>query len=659
MAKSVIVVEQAKPLDYLTDFVVLPKEFGTPAYDRREDVAAIRETVETALNKLNERVGFTEELKNNRSVIIKPNLVSVYHDSGFDQRDYPETTDPRVFEAVVRYIHRYTKNITIAESSGKPMPTPVSFKTAGYDRIAKHYGTKLVALERRSVVRYMLPKAEVMQEVYLPDTLDAVVRGEAFYISVPKMKTNLYTGVTLGFKNAMGTIPYFLRERNHSYLINKKLADLLYLFKPDLTVIDGIIGGEGNTPAPVDPVRVGKIVVSNNSVEADRVTTRMMGFDPDENQLMIEATRRGFGDPEAEIIGETDVTYFRPAVSSLMDEKTAKDFPNLLALAGHTINGAPKVTDKDAVTPEIAFALEQACTGGCLAATKTGLDYYNFKSSAKKDFALCVVEGEGVLIDGARYWFVKTGKPYTLGDIAALPMRKMAMGNCAMTAKDVCQFCATGCCDPAKCMAVACHAAGVAMPIMSTKNKGLFGTMLGMVGTVLARKRHIAKGRYVDCPRAHEDRVFGLPVLSAEDEERDFIPWALPPMSKEEKRAQLKNQWQIVWSACDAGRSEAQNAKQLFGYALTLLLWIAACLMAKINAFPWLLIALAALHALELALIGYRTGKANGVAGWKRVVMCMLFGFIWWLPYRKQMKLYSDIIEESKTSEKKETVEIR
>ena len=61
-----------------------------------------------------------------------------------------------------------------------------------------------------------------------------------------KLKTNIYTGVTLGFKNAMGAIPYALRERNHNYYINKKLADLLYLFKPDLVIIDGIIGGEGN-----------------------------------------------------------------------------------------------------------------------------------------------------------------------------------------------------------------------------------------------------------------------------------------------------------------------------------------------------------------------------------------------------------------------------
>ncbi len=638
VANSTVVIEQAAPLDYLTDFVVLPKAFGTAAYDSIPEVAAIRQTVDRALDKLDAAVHFSEQLKNNRPVIIKPNLVSVYHDSGFDERDYPETTDPRVFEAVVRYIKRYTNDITIAESSGKPMPTPVSFRVAGYDRIAKHYGAKLVALELRPVVRYMLPKAEVMKEVYLPDTLDAAVRKEAFYISVPKMKTNLYTGVTLGFKNAMGTIPYFLRERNHSYLIDKKLADLLYLFKPDLTVIDGIIGGEGNTPAPVDPVRVGKIIVSNNSVEADRVTTRMMGFDPDQNKLMIEATRRGFGDSAVEIIGEAGVTKFRPAISSFMDEKTAREFPNLLALAGHVRNGAPVVTDKDKVTPEMALALEQACTGGCLAAAKTGLDYYNYKKNVRRDFALCIIEGEGILIDGERYWFDKTGKSYTLAEIAALPMRKMALGNCAMTAKGVSQFVATGCCDPAKCMSVVCRAAGVTMPIMSVKNKALFQTLTGMIKTVLVRKKHIAAGRYVDCPSTHEDRVFGLPILKPEDEQKDFIRWPLPPMTAKEKAQQLKSQWEIVLSACDSGLGEATQGWQLAGYSVTILLWIGAILLSIFSGWYWLLAGLFLLHLAELFLIGIKMGRRTGMPAWKSTLFCMLFGFIWWLPLRRQLK---------------------
>ena len=638
MSNSTVVIEQAQPLDYLTDFVVLPKSFGTDAYDRILEVVGIRQAVDNALDKLDAAVHFTKQLTNNRPVIIKPNLVSVYHDSGFDERDYPETTDPRVFEAVVRYIRRFTSDITIAESSGKPMPTPVSFRVAGYDRIAKHYGAKLVALELRPVVRYMLPKAEVMKEVYLPDTLDAAVQNRAFYISVPKMKTNLYTGVTLGFKNAMGTIPYFLRERNHSYLIDKKLADLLYLFKPDLTVIDGIIGGEGNTPAPVDPVRVGKIIASNNSVEADRITTRMMGFDPDKNKLMIEATRRGFGDPSVEIIGEASVTKFRPAISSFMDEKTAREFPNLLALAGHVRNGAPIVTDKDKVTPEIALALEQACSGGCLAAAKTGLDYYNFKKSARRDFALCIIEGEGILINGERYWFDKMGKPYTLVDIASLPMRKLALGNCAMTAKGVSQFVATGCCDPAKCMSVVCRAAGVPMPIMSVKNKALLKTLFGMVNTVLVRKKHITAGRYVDCPTAHEDRVFGLPILSPEDEKKDFIPWPLPPMTAREKAIQLKSQWDIVKSACDSGLSEKTLGWQIAGYSITILLWIGAILLSILSGWHWLVFGLIAVHFAELMLIGLQTGRKTGVPLWKTLTGCMLFGFIWWLPLQQQLK---------------------
>lgn len=557
MGKSWVIVESAPEYDYLKDFVVLPKCFGTSEYDEREDVKNIRATVDRALDKLDARVDFSSRLAGYRHIIIKPNLVSVYHDSGFDEKDYPETTDPRVFEAVVRYIRRYNPNIIIAESSGKPMPTTASFKVAGYDRIAKFYNTGLVALEHRPVVRYMLPKAEVMKEVYLPDTLDEAVRGEAFYISVPKMKTNLYTGVTLGFKNAMGTIPYFLRERNHSYLINKKLADLLYLFKPDLTVIDGIIGGEGNTPAPVDPVRVGRIVVSDNSVEADRITTAMMGFDPDKNKLMIEAARRGFGNPDTEVMGDTSVVRFRPAISSFMDEKTARDFPGILALTGQVRDGVAdgiikrlSGTDKpvSTVSPKEAFELESACTGGCLAAAKTGLEYYNYSKHSSHGFELCIVMGPGVEIDGTKYWFDKTGKAYTVSDIAKLRMNRLALGGCTCRNEElsaVCTHHVYGCCDPAECMSVTSHAAGVTMPIATPRNKGLISTFTGMLKTVNVRRGLIKKGMYVDCPHSMEDRIFEIP---AGHEEEDYVLWPLAPMSAEERKKQLKDQWKIVKS---------------------------------------------------------------------------------------------------------------
>ncbi len=393
-------------------------------------------------------------------------------------------------------------------------------------------------MELEPVVHYYLPKAEVMKEVYLPRILDKVVKGDAYYISVPKMKTNLYTGVTLGFKNAMGTIPYFLRERNHNYHIDKKLADLLYLFKPDLTVIDGIIGGEGNTPSPVDPVKVGKIVVSNNSVEADRITTYMMGFDPEKNKLMIEATARNFGDPQVEIIGRTNVTPFRPAIASLFDEKTVREFPNLMAVAGHNLPGVPEITDPNAVTPEMALSIEQACSGGCLASVKFGMDFFNHKKSMKNEnLKVCVIEGPGIVINGTRYWFDRDGKPYTKEELAALPIKKYGMGNCTLaTVSDICEWKATGCCDPAKCASTITMAGGTLLPILMPTNPWLMHTGINVLDMIARRAISTMRGEPCDAPvLSHDDRIFEIPGLSPADKDKDFISAPMPKMGIAER----------------------------------------------------------------------------------------------------------------------------
>ena len=152
MAKSYVILKDAPVMDYSHDFVALPDNYGTYDYFHREDIKAIRETVFAALNDLNERTGFAAEMAKYEKVIIKPNLVNVFHNSGFYDKDgktdFPETTDPRVFEAVVAWVKDYNKNIIIAESSGKPFPAAASFKITHYDWIAKQYNTELVPLER-------------------------------------------------------------------------------------------------------------------------------------------------------------------------------------------------------------------------------------------------------------------------------------------------------------------------------------------------------------------------------------------------------------------------------------------------------------------------------------------------------------------------------
>ena len=546
MYTDCVVVTQAENMDYMKDYVALPKNYGSKEYYERADVKAIKKVVYENLNQLDEKIGFTQNLYKYKHILLKPNLVSVYHNSGMEKQDYPESTDPRVFDAVVSYFMQFNKNIIIIESSGKPMPTMTSFRVSGLDRVAKHYNIGLVPLETECVNRYMLPKAEVMKEVYIPHILEEVIRGESYYVSVPKLKTNLYTKVTLGFKNAMGTIPYFLRERNHNYYINKKLADLLYLFTPDLVVIDGIIGGEGNTPAPVDPVQVGFVISGNNAVEVDRVGTKIIGYEPNTIPLIQEAVARGFSSEKVEVIGEYKSYDFRKADASLMSDTFHKLFPNVDVLAGHNLPHAPKITNINQVTPELARNLEMACDGGCLAAIRSGFDYIVYSPNPKYDFDLTVIVGGGVMVEGVRYWFDRDGNAYSEEEVRKSKKPILTVGNCALVLKDIAKHRSDGCCSPSTCMVAVTSAAGVAFPLLSLKNKSLFDLGFALVWVVLKRVYHILRGRWVDCPSEHVDKIYGIPELNATDMQKDYIEWPLPKMTWKLKWKLIKNQFSIL-----------------------------------------------------------------------------------------------------------------
>jgi uncharacterized protein (DUF362 family) len=532
---SCVVITHAPENNYMTDYVVLPKSYGTKEFNDRKDIRDIRETVFKNLNDLDAKTNFTNNVKG-RKVLIKPNLVSVFYKFGFKDDEYPESTDPRVLDAVVQFVKQYTDDITIIESSGRGMPTMTSFKVAGIDRMAKLYGTKLVALEEEPVERYILPKAQIMKEMLVPKVLTQVIDGEAFYISVPKMKTNLYTGVTLGFKNAMGSIPYNLRQRNHNYDINKKLVDILYCYKPDLVVIDGIIGGEGNTPAPVDPVQTHVIISGNNSVETDRVATRMMGIDPESIELITEATKQGFGDTSVEIIGQQKVIPFRKADQTLLSDFFKSQFPNVKYLVGHTVNKAPAVSDPNKVSPADVVAIEKACVGGCLAALRQGFDMFYYQG-LDNNFEMVAILGTGSDVNGVKYYFDRDGKPYTKEDIASLPGKKLAFGSCTRDLTNIVDLFVDGCMPLPTASLKAVHKLSKqANRLYSLKNKQLFA--LGIAALKMRAKRinFVKNGIWVDCvPSYFTDEIHKVPELSEEDMKKDYIHWPLPKLGGEDQ----------------------------------------------------------------------------------------------------------------------------
>jgi uncharacterized protein (DUF362 family) len=544
--KNFVVITRAKQMSYRQDYATLPANYGTLHYYSRSDIKSIMDTVHENLTLLNEKSRFTDQLKG-KKVVIKPNLVCVFSNTGFKERDYPESTDPRVLDAIIHYLKNYTDDIVMVESSGRGMPTRGSFRISGLKRMAEYHKIELQALEEQPVDRYILPKAKIMKEIIVPKIFSEVAAGEAFYISVPKMKTNLYTGVTLGFKNAMGTITYNLRQRNHNYCLDQKLVDMLHLFKPHLTIIDGIIGGEGNCPAPVDPVDSHVIVSGTNSVETDRVATRLMGFEPREIALMRLADEGGFGDPETEIIGEEIITPYRPADPSLMGEWMAGKFPNVRVLIGHTKNNAPAVEGGTAGN-ELIRAMEMACRGGCLATTRYAFDmlYYEGK---KRNFHLTLIIGAGVTVNGELCYLDRMGTPYSVAEIRKLPGKKLAVGSCSMQLIDVVDRHIAGCMPMPNSPHMAIHWLNHSIcNVISLKNKHLLPLLYDTLRMSLARIKCLNEGQPLDCAQQFDDGIVIPPSLSAKDMQKEFILWPMAPLTGEDKRKLVRKELRSVLS---------------------------------------------------------------------------------------------------------------
>ncbi len=68
------------------------------------------------------------------------------------------------------------------------------------------------------------------------------------------------------------------------------------------------------------------------------------------------------------------------------------------------------------------------------------------------------------------------------------------------------------------------------------------------------------------------------------------------------------------------------------------ILWIASAVLTIVKKNPIGLIILAAMHGTEAVVIGVKTGLEYGKKLAYSIVMCMTFGYTWWLPLRKQMK---------------------
>jgi uncharacterized protein (DUF362 family) len=167
-------------------------------------------------------------------------------------------------------------------------------KAEGWVEWAEKKKVKLINLSETKIVNFKFGKDKIMPvEKVSKEILDANV-----IISIPAMKTHTMTSVTLGMKNMYGTLPEIDKAKYHKKGINEVIYMINNAFTPNLTIIDGSIGGESGGPLSCDSVDYHTIIASNDVVTADSIASQMMGYkEPEKDIVHIRfAQEKGLGD---------------------------------------------------------------------------------------------------------------------------------------------------------------------------------------------------------------------------------------------------------------------------------------------------------------------------------------------------------------------------
>ncbi len=252
------------------------------------------ETTVTALKMIESDVIQALDEPERKPILIKPNYINSKHPStGI-------TTDSRVIEGVVSFLkERSIDDISIGEGSGFA-DTIHAFRVAGVDAVAERWNVRLVDLNKDEFLDVNTPNPLNMKKFTVAKTA-----LESSIISVPKLKPHRIATVTLSLKNMMGA----LSSKGTMHMgasLSENIADLASTLKPRVSVIDGVIAGEGHETSG-NPVQMDVVIAGTDPVAVDAVGAAVMGIPPASVKHLRLAEKKGLGTCDLEqisVLGE-------------------------------------------------------------------------------------------------------------------------------------------------------------------------------------------------------------------------------------------------------------------------------------------------------------------------------------------------------------------
>lgn len=246
-----------------------------------------------------------------KTIVLKPNLVE------FDP-DGVINTNPLVIEAAIDCFRTLgARQILVAEGPGHRRDNEYLLTASGIYGVIKEHRVPYVDLNSDNVrSTRLLSSFTKLEQLYLPETL----YNADLLVSMPKLKTHHWAGVTLSLKNMFGVVPGSVygwpKNILHWQGIHNSILDInSSLPVRQFAIVDGIVGMEGNGPLQGQSIDSGVLIFGEDLVAVDATAARLMKIEPKKIKYLAEA---------AEFLGNLNYESIEQIGDSL--ERLQKDF---------------------------------------------------------------------------------------------------------------------------------------------------------------------------------------------------------------------------------------------------------------------------------------------------------------------------------------------
>lgn len=233
--------------------------------------------------------GISAFVKPGQKVFLKVNLL---------MKKRPEeavTTHPSVVEAVVRLVQEAGGIPIIGDSPGGPYTVnalQAIYARSGLREVADRTGAILNDDIGQTTIQYT--EGKIVKSLTVTNcVLDADV-----VIPLSKLKTHGMMTFTGAVKILFGVIPGLLKAEYHLKMFKVHdfadlLVDIASCIRPTLSIMDGVVGMEGDGPSAGIPRNIGALILSTDPFALDVVAADLIGLRPEKVPTIIAARVRG------------------------------------------------------------------------------------------------------------------------------------------------------------------------------------------------------------------------------------------------------------------------------------------------------------------------------------------------------------------------------